>query len=181
MRTIVDDIGTVVQMIRGNGVITSYEEDTITVPPYYIYGNRLEIANTLLEKDADSVLKFRKYPLIALRLDFPERQRSGELVELTLNIAFLMLTEEGYNAKQRYANVIKPILYPLVDLFFQRLLESGLFVWPDVGNLPDHDKWDRPFYGVTGLEANEKYIFNDPLDAVELIDLKIRSTNENCK
>jgi len=182
MRVLVDDIGEVVTAVRTDARIIALINDPKIngLFPFYMYGHRLEIANRLLEKDMDSVYKYQKYPLIALRMDFPETHNAGQLVEYTLNIAFLMFTQMGYDTPQRYENVIRPILYPLVDIFFEKLVESGLFTWTDTTILPPCIKYDRPFYGTAGLESNEKYIFNDNLDAVELVDLKIRSSNAEC-
>lgn len=170
MRVLVDDLEEVVVAMRGAGET-----------PYYMYGHRLELANRLLDKEDDKVLKYKKYPLVALRMDFSELNDPGKLVEYNLNIAFVTLTEEKYNAEERYTNVIKPILYPLVDLFFAKLGKVGLFTWDSKGiDRPRYTKIDRPYWGISGLESNEKNIFNDPLDAVELVDLKIRSTNKTC-
>ena len=182
MRVLVDDINTVVTAMRTDArVIALINNAKINgLFPFYMYGHRLEIANNLLTKNKDSTYKYQKYPLIALRMDFPETQNAGQLVEYTLNVAFLHFTQENYTAEKRYEHVIKPILYPLVEVFFEKLEESGLFVWEDTMQKPQHTKWDRPFYGVAGLEANEKYIFGDPLDAVELTDLRIRSTENGC-
>ena len=182
MRVLVDDIDTVVTAMRTDArVIALINNAKINgLFPFYMYDKRLNIANRLLNKDKDSVKKSQKYPLVALRLDFPETKNTGQLVEYTLNIAFLHFTQPNYIAEERYARVIKPILYPLVEVFFEKLAESGLFVWEDMTQKPTHVKWDRTHYGVAGLEMNEKYIFNDPLDAVELVDLRIRSTGDTC-
>lgn len=182
MRVLVDDMGTVITAMRTDARVVALLNDVKIngLFPFYMYGHRREIANRLLEKDKDKVRKYQKYPLVALRMDFPESQNAGQLVEYNLNIAFLMFTSENYDTPARYANVIKPILYPLVDVFFEKLVESGLFVWADTMQRPPYVKWDRPYYGVGVLEGNEKNIFNDPLDAVELVDLRIRSTDTGC-
>ena len=182
MRVLVDDIDTVVTAMRTDArVIALINNAKINgLFPFYMYDHRLLIANRLLIKDRDSVYKYQKYPLIALRTDFPEAKRVGQLVEYTLNIAFLHFTQEKYTTAKRYEHVIRPILFPLVSIFFDKLRESGLFVWEDIMQDPPHVMWVRPYYGVVGLEANQKNLFNDPLDAIELVDLQIRSMGENC-
>jgi hypothetical protein len=159
MPVIVDEIGEVVARMRGTGDI-----------PYYLYGHRLEIANRLIEKDKDRVAMLQKYPLVALRQDIEEQYSNG-IVTYTLNMAILEYTDKNYTAEQRYANVFKPILYPLYELLIKSLRES--FFWPAWQNVPPHTKIDRPFWGVAQQEKNTKPIFNDPLDAIELVSLKI--------
>lgn len=148
--------------------------------PYYLYGRAVEIAERLLVKDDDAVEKDKKYPLVALRLDTPEQFVDGD-IELTLNIAFLTYTDEDYYAPDRFKNVIKPVLYPLYESFFVALVNSGLFYWDNMDEKPDHTKIDRPFWGVeNGNKGNVEHIFNDPLDAVEIIDLKIKRRDSDC-
>lgn len=145
-----------------------------TLAPYYMYGHRLEINNRLKEKNADNIFKFQKYPLVALRMDFEESINSV-VHDVNLNIAMLEFTLKEYNAEQRYENVFKPFLYPMYDNFMSSLRKSNFM------NLTfDHTKVDRPFWGTSNEEGNVKYIFDDPLDAIELINLNVKFTNEKC-
>jgi hypothetical protein len=160
VKYIVDEIGSVVDSMRGDGET-----------PYYIYGNRLEISNRLLEKDKDKVFKHQKYPLIALRMDIPETMANG-VYSYSLNIAILDFTDQNYTASERYEKVFKPVLYPLYESFIVHLKRAG-FMWPGNQKFPPHTKIDRPFWGLSSSEKNVKNLFNDPLDAIELIDLKI--------
>ncbi|GIV35399.1 MAG: hypothetical protein KatS3mg031_2934 [Chitinophagales bacterium] len=139
--------------------------------PYYMYGHRLEIANRLLEKDQDKVQKYQKYPLVALRQDF-EEQHSNGIVTYVLNLAILEYTDKNYTAEQRYENVFKPILYPLYEGLIIAMRQSGFF-WPGFMGIPPHTKIDRPYWGVQFSEKNARNIFNDPLDAIEIVNLKV--------
>jgi len=186
---IVDDIGSVVSRMRP--IDSSYGTDmtdyissigqnaNLPLMPYYIYGHRLEIANRLKEKDQDKVFKYQKYPLIALRMDIQEVVTKG-IIDVTLNLAILSFTERKYNAEERYENVFKPILYPLYNRFMDELFKSGLFFWQNDSKTPDHTKIDRPYWGTEGNEGNVKHIFNDPLDAIEILNLKISKNFKNC-
>lgn len=189
MNYIVDDIGLVVDAVReawitsdatqiliDNGIITV---DGGMSPPYYMYGHRLEIANRLTKKDSDKVEKKRKYPMIALRLDTSEAIE-GQVANYTLNLAIIHQTKQTYNAEERYENVFKPILYPLYELFFEKLREAGLFWWDGPLEKPVHTKIDRPFFGTTGDEKNQKHLFKDPLDAIEIVDLRISKRLRTC-
>lgn len=144
--------------------------------PYYLYGHRLEIANRLLEKDKDDVYKFQKYPLIALRLPIPERKNDG-IVETRLNIGIMEFTEKRYNSAQRYENVFKPKLNPLYLRFMDALRKFSGALDPGIQR---HTKVDRLFWGIEYNEGNSKYIFNDPIDAIEMVDLIMKFTDKKC-
>jgi hypothetical protein len=183
---IVDDIGKVVAAIRetwitADNTVISADNSVLTADgskaPYYMYGHKLEVANRLLLKNK----VFQKYPLFFLVMDFPERKANG-IISVTLNIGIIHFTKKEYNAEQRMANVFKPILYPLYNRFLEELRNTGLFMWEGNQDEPEHTKIDRMFWGTggeqnqTGQKKNEKNIFNDPLDIVELVDLKLNQT-----
>lgn len=170
MNVITDDINKVVQLVRAK-----YTDGS----PYYEFGHRLEIANLLLKKDTNSTKKYEKYPLIALRLPTAETI-ADEMAGQGLNIVIVTLTKKDYTTAQRYEKVFKPILYPLYYRFFDALRASGKFTWKEYGKMPQHTKTDKPFWGVTGNEGNAKYIFNDPLDAIEITNLKINQHLKPC-
>jgi len=146
--------------------------------PYYMFGHPKEINNRLQEKGKGKVQKKQRYPLIVLRLDTPEKV-IGDVVEHTLNIAIVAETERNLNAEERLQEVFIPILDPLYEKFFEELRNSGLFMWPNNQDKPEHTKVKRYFYGVAQGSGNVENIFSDPLDAIEIIDLKIRQT-KNC-
>jgi hypothetical protein len=141
-------------------------------PIGYLHGHRLEIANMLIEQDKH---KADKYPLIALRQDF-EETIVGKMHQYSLNLAILEYTDRNYTAEQRYVNVFKPILYPIYSAFFIALRKKG-FYWSGWLNMPPHTKIDRPFWGVSQTNRNIEQIFTDPLDAIEIINLKINILN----
>jgi hypothetical protein len=172
MKIVTDNIGLVVAAMR-DAVIPNPKAKGAG-SPYYMYGHRREIDNRLLEKYEDKVFKYQRYPLIALACPIPEVINGGVL-EYTLNLAILCSTDKGYNAEERMENVFKPILYPLYEEFFDALRDSGLFMWPGNQERPQHTKVDRFYYGTQFSEGTEVSIFTDPLDAVEIIDLKISS------
>jgi hypothetical protein len=160
---ITEQIGTVVATMRNGGET-----------PYYLFGHRLEISNRLVKKDSDSVEKYKKYPLVAFNEQYntlPERR--GNVLDWTLNIAILAPTKKEYWSKDRDINVFVPVLDPLYEDFLVKIRQSGLFFWTGDQDAPPHSAVRRKFFGITSNEGNVKYIFNDPLDAVELINLKL--------
>jgi hypothetical protein len=146
--------------------------------PFCDYGHRQVIANQLTEKEKDAVLKDKKYPLIALRQDFPERVVDG-VYHFKLNIVIVTMTEKQYNSKERYDNVLIPELYPLYERFFKQL-RLHKFMWKGNQKLPNHVKIDRPHWGIPASEGNLKNVFSDPLDGIEIIDLEISKRDITC-
>jgi len=183
---IVDDIGKIVAMVRENWItmdstLITMDSDVITVDggkaPYYMYGHTIEVANRLLTKNK----KFQKYPLVILVMDTPEEKDNG-IVKFNLNIGLVAHTKPDYITDKRYEQVFKPILYPLYEKFMQAIKDSGLFFWEGDQSQPPHTKIDRPYWGTggqgnqTAQKKNEKYIFNDELDCIEIVNLRINQT-----
>src|SRR5690242_20108850 len=102
--------------------------------PYFFYGTPVEINRQMIERDKGST-KGKVYPAIALRLPTNEDVKNG-LVNYNLNIAILDCTKKEYDAPNRYSNVVEPILFPLYELFLDRLSRFG-FTWGgDIGIPP---------------------------------------------
>ncbi|MFO7257772.1 MAG: hypothetical protein DIU61_008760 [Bacteroidota bacterium] len=147
--------------------------------PYYIYDHPMAINQRLIQMSQSIEKKHKRFPLVALRMDFPEEVRGGVL-HLNLNLAILDYTSKDYWMEDRYEHVFKPILYPLYDLFIDRLKTSGKFFWPSDQDSPPHIKIDRPYYGTPGNQGNVKNIFTDPLDGIEILNLKINTNLKQC-
>jgi hypothetical protein len=148
------------------------DDEFVTKIPFFLPGHPLEIENRLVTKGTDPINKWKKYPLVVLRMDIDENYR-GDMVDYTLNIAILNETQEDLNAQQRIAQVFKPILHPLYEAFMEAIKDSGNFVWAGNQARPLHRKVDRPFWGNSAKNGNVDNIFSDPLDAVEIIDLRL--------
>lgn len=175
MRIIVDDIGAVVAGMRAITEWGPEFKDFNSQTPYYMYGHPLEINNRLLNKEKDAKKKYEKYPLVALRLDTPEII-GNTVINYNLNIVLIAFSDKLWNAEQRYDKNFRQILYPMYEAFMLQLYNSGLFVWQGGGESPSHTKIDRPYWGNSAPQKNDAYIFSDPLDAIEILNLKINST-----
>ena len=201
--TVADDIGEVVAAMRGidisygepmveymasidNPAVVfdetfdyTFQNANMLLMPFYMYGHRLEISKRLLAKDKDKVFKYQKYPLIALRMDIAETVSNG-IWSHSLNILILNYTNKGWNAEERMANIFIPVLYPIYERFMLELQNSPLFFWSGNQDYPEHTKIDRPFWGIENQEGNVRNIFNDPIDAIEIIGLKLNQRVRNC-
>jgi hypothetical protein len=158
------------------GLYNTPTAENLALMPYYMPGHPLEVTNRLLEKDADEVYKYRKYPLIALRLDIPEPYSEGGMYEYDLNIAIITLTEKNWNYEERLENVFKPCLEPLYEQFIKMIVQEGHFEWEGDQRRPPHTPILRPYWGVENgtRMGNDRSIINDPLDAIEIKNLRIK-------
>lgn len=168
IENIVDVIGDVIGDIQGEYDLVSNEK------PYYEHGHPIEIVNTLLEKTENNVLKFKKFPLIALLEDFETESRTGIFkTKAKLNILFITETDPDYKASDRYTNSFDLVLTPIYDLFVKHLKRKrGIHV--NHNSIP-HNTIYHLYWGKKGLYGNTSNIFNDHIDAIEIknLDLKV--------
>lgn len=154
------------------GEIVTSMRATVDGPPYYMYGHRDEIAARLLKKEGSVIKKKQKYPLVILAMDIPRPVVKG-VANYLLNIVIVCRTKNEYNVEQRMEQTFKPVLYPLHTQFIEAVRDSGLFMWPGDPSYPDHLPIDRPKWGVWMSEGTLKQYMPDPLDAVEILNLKL--------
>jgi len=174
---IVDDVGIVVDSMRNLSVMDSvkYGIPQGLDSPFYFYGDPIDINKQLIQLDK-AAKSDKKYPAIALRLPTSEVINNG-MVHYDLNIGIFEISQLDWTSDQRFDEVIKPILKPLYELFIDRLLYHG-FIY--TGKVPDHTKVIKPYYGVEGTQGNKAYVFENKLDAIEIINLKVKSIFKKC-
>lgn len=180
MDIIVDRIGEVVNSMQN---LSEKEGEKYGIlpglnSPFYFFGHPIDVNKQLIQRDQDKVNKHRKYPAIVLRLPTREEMYYG-MIHYDLNIAILAETNVALDTPDRYEKVIKPILIPLYELFLDRL-KSHKFSWKGNQIRAPHVKIDQPFYGVPETQGNKAYIFSNPLDAIEIVSLKINSQFKHC-
>ncbi len=160
---------------------TSYENKSSGGPGvFYQHGHPLEIIETLQEMTQNQDTAKNKYPLIALFQDFPERKGNTEGTQLKLNFIIAMLTFREFKAAERYAQSFNPFLIPIYELFLNKIAKSGYFRETEPSRIV-HTKYDRLYWGRSGLYGNEGNIFNDYIDCIELTDLTLTLKPKNCK
>lgn len=145
-------------------------DPTNDLEPYYMPGHPREIANRLNLKDRDSVEKFQKWPLIYLLTDI--KQSHGEfknvLYELdSITVYIINPTNKNYTTPERIENVFKPILYPIYNILLDKINESRAIAKNSVDI--NHDHYDRYGWGNETVYGSEGLIFNQYLDAMELV------------
>jgi hypothetical protein len=146
-----------------------------SMAPYADYGTRKTIDAKLLEKNSGQ-LSYQKFPLIALRLPVTLTTTNG-ITTAEFNILIATFTNKQYKPQERIENVFKPILYPLLYKFLDRVKVTGYFA----GYRNDYTHIDRLFYGTDqGDEQNIANVFTDPLDAIEVRDLNLNYFVDEC-
>lgn len=143
---------------------------------HYLHGHPVEIIETLMQRDKSQTMVFDKYPLICLFQDFQEKWTQKHQIEATLNIVICNSTVNTLKAYERYDRNFNPILYPI----FQSLLKHMVKHVNTIGYAPTYTKIDRLYWGKSGLYGNQGNIFNDYLDAIELVNFKLLVNTINC-
>lgn len=137
--------------------------------PFYEYGHPLEIVNTLVQKTNNTSYRAKKFPMICLFQDFKETMDVEGRSADGLNLVICTDTQPTYSASDRYTNTFKTILYPLWDMLIKYMKQSNKINQ----NVFEYDKYDRLYWGKQGLYGNTGNIFNDYLDAIEIMNLSL--------
>lgn len=147
----------------------------------YQFGHLKEIVATMKEYEADPDSRDKKYPLVALLLDFPitRGNSGGYLGEVTLQLIIAYATEPDLKADERYTNNFEPILLPIYYEFMEQLEASPVFVTQSVNKIR-HMQTDHPYYGKNGLSDTSDNVFADCIDAVEISNLQLTINFSNC-
>lgn len=143
--------------------------------PYYEHGHYLEIENTLKQKDGEQTFKYQKYPLVVLIQDVKATGGKSSMInsEVSLTMFIVAATNKDYDAEKRKVNKFIPILKPLYFNLLYNIHYCRLFETIDYTQIP-HNHIERYFWGRGGEFANEKGIFSDWLDAIEIQNLILK-------
>ena len=146
---------------------------------YFQHGHPVEIIENLQSMSLAAEKKGQRYPLVALFRDFPEAKGidPGVWSQPTFNIIFATLTNPTYLTETRKQKNFKPILYPIVQEFFNQL--EGKVLSGNKSENPyiqiDHYFWGRE--SIYGQNAN---IFTDWIDCIEIKNYKPKFYNNIC-
>lgn len=147
----------------------------------YQYGHPIEIIETLAQYDKSTSKKFEKYPLVMLVQDFAEdRGKVGEYYgETNLRIVIAHHTKKDYKAEERYEKTFVPILYPIYESLMEEIYNSRYFLVQSLTEVV-HTKKDRLYWGRESLNGTDANSFCDYLDAIEIMNLRIKVDNSYC-
>lgn len=172
---IVDEIAAIVAKVQTALLTELQAYDPLIEGVHYEYGPGKEILETLKQKDMAPSFRNKKYPLVALLMEFPETRNPtiGVYAEADLSLVFCHHTKIDYKTAERYEKTFKPVLYPIYLKFMHELEMSGI-AFSQTGEY-EHQKVDCPYYG-----RENKNVGNDFLDAIEVNNLKIRLYQKSC-
>lgn len=171
---IVDVIGDIVAKVQTEKLAQLQAYDPNIQGVHYEYGPGKEILETLKQKETPA-FRMKKYPLVALLMDFPENRnpQTGIYAATELTIIICYHTIPAYKTAERYEKSFKPVLYPIYMSFIDNLKTSAISMIKNA-EIP-HEKIDRPYYG-----RDNKNVGNDFLDAIEISGLKLNLYDPNC-
>jgi len=168
---IVEEVGTVVTKV--NAALT--QAGFSPLPIYYMYGHPLEIVKRLQELSNSVTEKDKKFPLIILFTDITvDKSTSGFYGSTNLRMLVANITQPEYISEQRTDLNFKPVLHPIKNELIRQISLHPQFTFE--GELT-YKETDMYFYGS---QINNKNIFNDYIDAIELKDIQLNIKNKIC-
>lgn len=149
---------------------------------HYQYGHPLEIIKTLGNFDSGVASKFKKYPLVAFFLDSTVDRTDPQFYgEQSVNLAIIRACKNpNQTAKERDEFNFIPVLTPIYMALLDEIrLRGDLFSGVSRTDIP-HRVTNRYYWGKSGLYGNDKNIFNDWVDAIEINNLKLKINKSYC-
>lgn len=166
---IVEELEAIVAKV--NTALTAANFDTR--PVYYMYGHPKEIANRLQELSNSPTEGHKKFPLIILFTDITiDRSLIGFYGSVSLRMLIANFTLAEYTSIQRTEINFKPILHPIKKELINQIDRHSQFTYEDELIYKETDMY---YYGS---QINDKNIFNDRIDAIELRDIKLNIKNK---
>lgn len=150
-------------------------DPTITAV-HYEYGHLKDVRERQMAKTLANPMATR-YPLVWLIEDFRTTQELGLFGVSDVKIMILHNTKTEYTRVQREQLVFLPILVPIYNALLYQMKISGMFM--QYGPF-SHVKIDRPHWGNPEEWGNKGYLFDEPLDGIELSELELKIYLANC-
>lgn len=167
---IVEEIGAVVAKV--NTALTAKNFGTTV---YYMYGHPKEITKRLQELSNSTTQKDKKFPLIILFTDITiTHDTLGFYGSTSLRMLVCNYTQPEYISEKRTEINFKPILHPIKEELLKQIELHTQFTFEEDLKFSETDMY---FYGS---QINDKNIFNDYIDAIELNNIKLNVKNKIC-
>lgn len=144
-----------------------------TTPVYYMYGHPKEINNRLVELSNSPTEGHKKFPLIILFTDITiDRSLIGFYGSTSLRMLIANFTLPEYISEQRTEINFKPVLHPIKKELINQIDRHDRFTYEDELTYKETDMY---YYGS---QINDKNVFSDRVDAIELRDIKLNIKNK---
>lgn len=168
---IVEEIAAVVAKVNQGLYLEGFQY----LPVYYKYGHPKEIAKRLQELTNSPTEAHKKFPLIILFTDITiEKDTPGFYGSARLRMLVANITQPQLISEERTEQNFKPVLHPIKDELIKQIGLHGQFTYEEELT---YDETDMYFYGS---QINDKNIFNDYIDAIELKNIRINIKNKIC-
>lgn len=166
---IVDEIASVVTKVNTGLTASSFGH----LPVYYMYGHPKEISSRLQALSNSPTEGHKKFPLVILFTDIQiDHNTPGFYGSARLRMLVANITDPNYISDQRTELNFKPILHPIKDELIKQISLHNRFTYEEELRYSETDMY---FYGS---QINDKNIFNDYIDAIELRDIRINIKNK---
>lgn len=149
---------------------------TLPKKVYFKQGTLKEINTVLTAYSTSQEFSAKKYPLICLIRDVKESlelQQYGLATNFKCRLLIINFTLPAYRADDRELLNFKPILLPIFESLIRQIGKSKNFGMPTVKDM-QITKYDCYFYGSS---ENNKNIFNDYVDAIDIESITLRLKN----
>lgn len=172
---IVDLIGKVVARVSNKLTAELQLIEPMITGVHYLYGHYNDIRERLMKRDPTL-----RYPLIALFEDFVvDNSKLGLAGIGNMKLMILMTTRKDITREQREQRNYIPILEPIYQEFLKQLKVSGFFM---IYGVVPHKRIDRPHWGDPILYSGQTgYVFNEPLDGIEISGLLLQTYLPICE
>lgn len=174
MSSVVEQFRVIVGKVQENILADLAAEDPKIQNIHYEHGHYDEIQSTLEQFEKSREHYALKYPLVALFEDVPYRSVDGVL-EARFTIIICYDSDREYKSKDRYEEVINPILMPIYRELLRQIMDSGFYY----GYKVDHEMIVRPYAGAQTPKGNNGALFSDILDAIEMRNIRLRLYPDN--
>lgn len=146
----------------------------------FIPGSITHIVTRLQEMSADPTVTDQRFPLIGFVHDFKTSYKQNSTIpEVTVRLFIANLTAPDRRTEDRMTVNFIPILYPLFAELESQIMASNSFM-KDYGKQLEMDVYDRMHWGKEGIYGPEKYEFNEYIDGIEILNLRLRLNPPNC-
>lgn len=147
--------------------IVSEVSDAMGYTVHFRHGHMLEVVNQVKEMMIDPDVS-KRYPLIALKHDIKQTV-SGQDAECDVKLFIVTLSDPQYTATQRYDQIFKPYLRPILHELISQIARSGYFEQSSYDQVMETVTFtERLFWGNEGVMGNDGNIFADWVDCIEV-------------
>jgi hypothetical protein len=120
----------------------------------------------------------QRYPFFfvnSMLVDYDLQSKNDRIINVG-EIVIATKTLKEWSSEARDAKSFKPILIPFMERFFERMKFN-----PKISILKEGKVKLHYFYGKQGLYGSEGNLFNDSVDAIQLLNFQFRlSNNKQC-